>query len=213
MRRTSVGGRQCREYTVTDEAGGTLLTARAFVWDREIVIADPDGVPCISICRSRIFALNGRAAVREFPSKRDLGVVTRSGTLRDSHGAVRGRFQDARSLRQRTRESLFQAAGDAVLSAGEGSVPSGPDSFVINAGGRQAGTLTYARLPFAREVEQSPPSRMSELALRLLPSRSRNMWRSLNAPRGWKLKRSAPVETDPRLQLAAALFAIELSRW
>ena len=33
MTRTGVGGRQCREYTVTDEAGGTLLTARAFVWD------------------------------------------------------------------------------------------------------------------------------------------------------------------------------------
>lgn len=213
MRRSAVGGRQCREYTVTDEGGGTLLTARAFVWDREILIADLDGVPRISICRSRIFALNGRAAVRELPSKRDLGMVTRNGTFRDSRGTVRGRFQDARSLRQRTRESLFQAAGDALLSGGEGSVPSGPDSFVLNTGGRPAGALTHAKLPFAPGTEQSPPSRVSELASRLLPKRSLSIWRSINAPRGWRFERSVPLETDPRLQLAAALFAIELSRW
>lgn len=213
MRRTAVGGRRCREYTVTNEAGRTLLTARAFNWDREMLIAHPDGTPCISIIRSRAFALNGRAAVRELPSKGHLGVVTRNGTFKDSRGAVRGRFQDARSLRQRTRESLFQAAGEALLSAGEGSVPSGSDSFVLNAGGRPAGTLTYAKLPFARENEQSAPSRMSELAARLLPNRWRNMWHSINAPRGWRLERSAPLETDPRPQLAAAIFAIELSRW
>lgn len=213
MIRTAIGGRQCREYILTDEAGGTLLTARAFIWDREIVVAGPDGAPCISVRRSRLFALNGQAAVIELPSKRHLGEVTRNGTFRDSSGAVRGRFQDARSLRQRTRESLFQAAGEALLSAGEGSVPSGPDSFVLNVGGRTAGTLTYAKLPFAREDKPSPPSRMSQLAARLVPSRVRNRWRSLNDPRGWKLERSAPLETDPRLQLAAALFAIELSPW
>lgn len=212
MSRTVVGGRKCREYTLMNEAGDSLLTARAFIWDREILVAQPDGIPCISICRSRVFVLNGRAAVRELPSKRHLGLVTRNGTFKDELGAVRGRFQDARSLRERTRESLFQAAGDALFSV-EGSVPSGPDSFVLNVDGRPAGVLTYAKLPFRGDGEQPPPSRLSELASRLLPRRSQDAWRSLIAPRGWRLERSGTIEAHPRLLLAAAIFTIELSRW
>ena len=213
MTRTAVGGLQCREYTVTDEARRILLTARAFVWDREIVVAGPDGAPCMSIVRGRAFALTGRASVRELPTGHELGVVTRNGTFSDPGGKVVARFQDARSLRQRARESLFQAAGDALLNAGEGSMPSGPDSFVLISGGRETGTLTYAKLPPAAEDDRPAPSRIHALASRLLPARSRNMWRALNAPRGWKLERSRPLGADPRLQLAAAIFAIELSRW
>lgn len=210
MSRTAVGGRQCREYTVTDETGGTLLTARAFNWNREILLAHPDGTPCISIIRSRAFALNGRAAVRELPSTRDLGHVRRSGTFSDELGVIRGRFQDARPRRERTRETLFHAAGEALLSAGEGSVLSGPDSFVLNVAGRPAGALTYAQLPIRGEPDKAPPSRLSKLARRL-PGHSR--WRSINTPRGWRFERVATIEGDPRLQVAAAIFAIELSRW
>jgi hypothetical protein len=35
----------------------------------------------------------------------------------------------------------------------------------------------------------------------------------MNAQRGWRFERLAAIEGDPRLQVAAAIFAIELSRW
>jgi hypothetical protein len=213
MTRAAASGRQCRDYTLTDEAGSTLLTARAFNWDREIVVAYPDGSACISILRSMAFAVSGRAAVRELPSGRALGRVTRNGTFSDELGAIRGRFQDARTRRDRARESLFHAAGEALLGAGEGSMPSGPDSFVLNVAGRRAGTLSYARLPSHGKDEAAPPSHLLALASRFLPGRSRDAWRSMNAQRGWRFERLAAIEGDPRLQVAAAIFAIELSRW
>lgn len=213
MLRAAAGGRQCRDYTLTDEAGSALLTARAFNWDREILVAYPDGTPCVSIRRSIAFALSGRAAVRELPSGRNLGRVTRNGTFSDELGAIRGRFQDARTRRDRARETLFHAAGEALLGAGDGSVMSGPDSFVLNVAGRQVGTLTYEELPSRGKAERAPPSRLSELTSRLLPGRLRNSWRSVNAPRGWRFERLATIEGDPRLLVAAAIFAIELSRW
>jgi hypothetical protein len=67
-------------------------------------------------------------------------------------------------------------------------------------------------LPFTRASEERAPA-PSRLRDRIVPQVMRSALQSLNAPRGWKFVRSHASEDDPRLQLAAAIFAAELSRW
>ena len=212
MDRGTAGGRQCRDYTVADDGGRQLLSARAFNWSRDIVLADSDGTPILMIRRSRIFALSGRAVVLELPAQRPIGEVGRSGRFSDSTGQMRGRFRDARSARERASESVFQAAAEALLGNGD-SVASGPNSFLLDIDGVLAGTLSYSEIPLGRNTEPAVPSRAARLASRLLPARSLKALRALTAPRGWKFHHLAPPPEDPRVQIAAALFAIELSRW
>ena len=209
-RRTSVHGRACREYEVATEAGDVLLVARAFLRGREMSVATPDGHAVFSILRSRAFPLTGTAVVKELPSGMLIGTVTRNGTFRDSTGAVRGRFRDARSLRERSKESAFQAVMETIFST-DGSMPSGPDALVLHVEGTLAGALTYGILPIAGT--DAAQTRGPTRAKALIPRFLRNMWRSLNAPRVWKFSRVGGRTGDPRLELAAALFAAELSRW
>lgn len=211
VRRTSVDGRACREYEVTADGGEVLLVARAFLWGREMSVATPDGRGAFTVLRSRLFPLTGKAAVNELPSGLPIGTVTRSGTFRDSTGAVRGRFRDARSFGDRAKESLFQAAMEAILSTGGDSVPSGPDALVLHVDGAIAGTLTYGTLPFGSDADaQRAPA---DRATRVFPRLLREAWRSLSAARAWKFVRFEETAGDPRLELAAALFAAELARW
>jgi hypothetical protein len=210
--KTSVDGRACREYHVLDGQGAVLLVARAFLWGREISVSQPNGHTVFTVLRSLAFPLTGKAAVKEVPSGLAIGTVTRNGTFRDSAGVVRGRFRDARSLRERATESLFQGAMEAIFSTGADSMPSGPDALVLQIDDAIAGTLTYGTLPFppANEAARGATSRSRRT---VLPRFMRKAWRSLHAPKGWKFVRLRAIEEDPRLQLAAALFAAELARW
>jgi hypothetical protein len=88
---------------------------------------------------------------------------------------------------------------------------SGPDALVLEVGGEIRGTLSYERIPDGEtETEEQPASRA-------LTSRVRNRlaraWQSFQQARGWKLVRSPQPKGDPRLEIAAAIFAAELSRW
>jgi hypothetical protein len=209
-RKTSVEGRACREYHVTTESGLVLMSARAFTWSRTIEVGGVDPRASFAIERSRAFPLTGKASVRANPSGPWLGTVSRSGTFRDAAGVIRGRFLDARSLPERARESLFQGVMDALLIGDGESVPSGPDAFVLRVGEAVEGVMSYGRLPFgsAEDTAASEPARTQ-----FVPKALREVWQSLNAPRGWRFVRTVPVGGDPRLQLAAAIFAAELSRW
>ena len=212
VRKTAVNGRSCREYDVTDERGVIRLSARAYTWSREILVSGEDRSASFAIVRSRAFPLTGRAAVRLAASSSTLGTVARNGVFRDASGVVRGRFVDARSFRERARESLFQGIMEALLAGDGESVSSGPDGYVLQVGDAVAGTLTYGVLPFTRSAEERAPA-PSRLRDRILPRALRGALQSLNAPRGWKFVRSHSGEADPRLQVAAAIFAAELSRW
>jgi hypothetical protein len=97
---------------------------------------------------------------------------------------------------------------EAVLTTGSDSQPAGPDALVLHVDGAPAGTLTYGALPF---VPGGAPVRRS--ASPMLPGFLRRKWQSLNAPRGWKFVRTSISDADPRLQLAAALFTADMSRW
>ena len=207
-RRSSLNGRACREYDVTDAAGGVLLGVRSFIWGRAITVTDSGGRVVFTIVRSRAFPFTGKATVTEMPSGSPLGTLHRSGVFRDSAGVIQGRFQDARSFRERTTESVFQAVMETILATGADSMPSGPDALVLHVDGAPAGTLTYGVLPFvpAKAASQRSPNSM-------LPRFLRKRWQFLNAPRGWKFVRSYVIDADPRLQLAAALFAADMSRW
>jgi hypothetical protein len=210
-RRTSVEGRACREYDVSDEEGTVLLLARTFLWGREIAMTKPDGQAVLTVLRSRAFPLTGKAAVKELPSGSTIGTVNRNGMFRDSRGVLKGRFRDARSLRERMAESVFQGVMETILATGADSMPSGPDALVLQIDDVVAGTLTYGALPFPSRHDAaltSPRSRRT-----VLPRFVKKAWQSLIAPRGWKFVRLRESDADPRLQIAAALFAAELSRW
>jgi hypothetical protein len=211
LQRTTDGGRACRDYTVRDEAGVPLLTARAFNWGRDIVVATADATPVLTLRRSRMFPLTGRVAVLELPALARIGTVRRSGTFSDAAGRRLGRFRDARRASARAREGILQAAFELVIVAGE-SVPSGPNSFVLEVDGAAQGSLMHATLPFSMEPAVAAPSRVEQLT-RWLPARARSALRIVSAPRGWQFHRSSPTPDDPRMHIAAALFAIELSRW
>jgi hypothetical protein len=195
---------------VTDEHGVVVMSARAFTWSRTIHVTDPAGRASFDIERSRLFPLTGRARVRAVPSGLPLGTVSRNGTFRDAGGEIRGKFVDARSLRKRVHAGLIQGAMETLLSGVGDSVPSGPDSFVLQVGRAFQGTLRYGVVPFPAENEGAAAAPRQ---LRFVPHVLRRFWQSLNAPRGWKLERTHLGADDPRLQLAGAIFAAELSRW
>ena len=208
-RRTSIGGRAARQYDILDTKGSLLLAAHTLVWSRELTVHPPAGEPVLTIVRNRTFPLTGRAAVNELPAGSLVGTVSRDGSFRDPAGAIRGKFVDARSLRERTKASLLQGGMDALLAAGDDvAAASGPRSFVLQTTGGATGTLIYGRLPFAEPVAQAPGKLLERLPLRL-----RRAWTSIEAPRGWKLQRTPSPDDDPRLLLAGALFAADLAGW
>lgn len=211
-RRTSVHGKACREYHVATADGSLMLTARAFFWRRTLDVRAGDGSPFMTICRRRAFALTGRADVLEQPSARPLGTVSRNGTFRNAAGRVCGRFRDARSFGERSSESLFHGVLGTIFQSDGGSVVSGSDKFVLEQGDEQRGTLAYTLLPFPYPAPAVMPGRPARVLPRWAPRLFRNAWHSLNAPRGWRLERVTAGE-EPRLELAAAIFAAELSRW
>ena len=110
------------------------------------------------------------------------------------------------------RESLIQGTLDALVTGEGSSSVSGPDSFVLEVGGAVRGTMKYQAVPFGRSTPTGMATR-SRLGAILQAVRKR--WRSMNEPHGWKLARSdgGASAADPRLDLAAAIFAAELSRW
>ena len=212
VKRFTTDGRSGREYVLADQNRRALLVARAFTWGREIAVNFPDGAPSMSIVRSKAFAFNGKAAVIEAESGRTLGRVSRNGIFSDPAGAVQGRFRDARSTRERARLSLFQGIFEAIFGGDGNSVAPGPDVLVLEVGGKIRGTLSYERIPNDEaEPERDPGSR--KLARSVLRARLARAWQSFQQPRAWKLARSSQPDGDPRLEIAAAVFAAELSRW
>jgi hypothetical protein len=213
-KRASADGRKCRDYVVYDAAGVTLLTARAFVWSRDIAVlsADGPGEPVMVLRRRHSFPLTGKVDVYEAAGRRRLGVVSRSGRFVDADGRRIGRFSDARSVRARALEGVLASMVEAMLD-GSDSMVSGPSGYVLVLGGKAAGTLGQTRLPF----ETGPAAETGGTAgvfQRLIPTRARKLLPDRRGPRGWKLERAArELPCDPRLYLAAALFAVELSHW
>jgi hypothetical protein len=214
-RKAEVNGSTCREYHVTDERGSVLLRARAFVWRRAVVVTTPDDSPSFFIIRSRVFVLTGRAEVKESLTNRLLGIVSRNGTFRDAAGAVRGRFRDARSFSQRAQETVFQGAIEVLLQAADESISSGPHSFVVlTTANTVCGTLSYGILPFPHPAAAAVPTGSASPRPwhRLVPRLLIDRWHSMSAPRGWRFVR-LDSDDDPRLEIDAAIFAAELSRW
>lgn len=210
--RSVSGGRAARDYVIYDDAGSPLLGAQTSPWQRDILV-QMSGEPFDRVLRLRrrlSFPLTGRVDVYDAAAAR-LGVVSRSGRYRSASGRDAGRFRDARTLRDVAREGAFSAMMDALLGAdGTTAAGTGPSGFVWLVDAQPIGTLGRARLPFGggAAAAAGPTRRLSVFTSRL---------RALvapAAPQGWKLERLQPaLAGDPRLVLAAALFAIELSHW
>lgn len=208
--------RRCRDYHVCDAVGTALLSVRAFVWGRDMVARDAvTRAPMLLVRRRRLFPLTGRVDVLEPAAGRRIGTLHRSGRFVDASGRALGRFRDARSLREKTGESVFQAALEALLDGdGSSSYPSGPEGYVwIGPDGAVAGTLARRMLSFAPGSDNDHAPIPAGLRA-AVAARVRGLVRGLTAPRGWLLERAAPpAGADPLLVTGAALFAVELSRW
>jgi hypothetical protein len=216
VERSVSSGRATRDYVIYDDAGALLLTAQTWPWRRDIVVqtATEPEQQFLLLRRRLSFQLTGRVDVYDEARGR-LGTVSRSGRYRDSRGRVTGRFRDARSFGHRSREAVLVGVLDALLG-GDGTTADtgGPGGYVWLVGSEVMGTLARARLPStvddAAGASPSAPTIAGRLAA--FGERLRAFVRA--RPQGWKLERRVPRSPgDPRLILAAALFAIELSHW
>jgi hypothetical protein len=216
VQRAAAGGRACRDYVIYGDDGSRLLTARAFPWRRDIPLqfAPNFDRALLTLRRRRSFPFSGKVDVHELPGSRRIGVVSRSGRYRDAHGKIAGAFRDARTFRDHAKEGAFLAVMQALLGGdGTDSSASGPSGFIHLVANRPAGTLSRARLPFAITPTRTTPKRTNPLRA-LLPRRLGDALFERTASRGWKLERTVPqAAEDPRLYVAAALFAVELSHW
>jgi len=213
VERSSVDGRSCRDYVAYGNDGARLGSARAFPWRREIPLhfAPALDLSALILRRRRSFPLTGKVDVLDMSAHRRIGVVSRSGRYRDAHGRAAGAFRDARTLGDLAKEGLFQTAMEMLLGGESGSTGSGPTGFVHIVAGKPAGTLGRAALPFPTSASAERPESPG-LLRKLLPRRLDNALFN-PVPRGWKLQSTAADVHDPRLRLAAALFAVELSHW
>lgn len=215
VERAQHDGRACRDHTVRDASGTPLLVARAFPWDRRIVVRHahhPDAV--LLILRRRVsFPLTGKIDVLDASGHGRLGVVQRNGAVRDAHGAIVGRFADARSGRRRTAEALVEGLGNAIVG-GDGTVPGGSSAsaYMYLRDGRVVGRLTRGALPFDVGSD-APPSPVAAGIGRILPRRLRDALLKRQGS-GWRFERDVvPPGDDPRLAVGGALFRVELSHW
>jgi hypothetical protein len=215
VERSSIDGRSCRDYAIYADDSTRLGSARAFPWRRDIPLhfVPALDVPALLLRRRRTFPLTGKVDVLELPAHEKIGVVSRSGRYRDALGRPVGAFRDARSLGNRAKEGAFLAAMEALLGGdGTASTGSGPSGFVHVVAGMIAGTLARGPLPFLTTPSSDTRSESRNLLRKILPRRLGDRLFNL-APRGWKLVNTMPDAQDPRLRLAAALFAVELSHW
>lgn len=219
VQRAADAGRACRDHTVRDASGVPLLEARAFPWDRRIVVRHagrPDDM--LMILRRRVsFPFTGKVDVLDAAGQARIGVVQRNGGVRDARGAIVGRFVDARSGKRRTAEALVEGLGNALVG-GDAAVAGGSSAsgYRFLRDGRIIGDLARRPVTFDLEREAAASPLLSGIA-RVLPSRLREKWRRTSSTRresGWCFERSAvPADEDSRLAIAGALFMVELSYW
>jgi hypothetical protein len=177
--------RRCRDYHVRDLTGNALLTVRAYLWGRDIDAHDAHArQPVLRVRRRHLFPITGVADASALAGDRQLGTVHRSGRIRDAGGRPLGRFRDARSTGQRTRESLLQGVFEAVLGGdGTTTLASGPDGYVW----------------------ASPEHVVLGTLRRGAPGAPRGSWLLERSPETFGY--------DPLLVTAAALFMVELARY
>ncbi|HSA55496.1 MAG TPA: hypothetical protein VLE53_07315 [Gemmatimonadaceae bacterium] len=215
VERTRSGGRACRDLTVRDSSGTALLVARAFPWQRDIVVcrADRPNAAWLVVRRRRSFPLTGKVDVVDVANAARIGILNRSGRVRNARGALLGRFADARSGKRRVVESLVEGVGNAIVGGDStGSMAASTREYTYAREGRVIGRLTRGRPPFAVAPARSSSSPLSRVA-HLLPARLRAALLDAQ-PSGWEFVREETVaDDDPRLPVAAALFVVELSHW
>jgi hypothetical protein len=220
--RAKEGRTACRAYVIYSAEGVALLEGRAFDWRRDIVIrsvTDPGRGVVLLLRRRLLFPFNGKVDVYDERRAR-IGTVSRSGWFRAVDARTEGRFRDARSLSERGREAVLLGVLDAV-SGGEGTVAdaSVASGFVWLVGNTPVGTLARAELPFTTQTASAPANATPAppgLSVARLSRMGRRLGRLVGyrAPQGWKLERvAATAPADALLVTAAALFAIELTKW
>ena len=220
--RATHSGRACRDYVIFDSTGSACFEARAFPWRREIVIRanTPPHLPVLTLRRRRSFPLTGTVDILNEDGDR-IGTVRRNGVFRAQDRHV-GRFLDARTMRERTREAVVIGVLDSLFGGdGTTAIGSAPNGFVWLRGSTVVGVLTRAAASFLAESPHTEANRDTTRphasAYPSLIARVIDRFRRLarpDAPRAWKLEQRDPAHAaDDRIVIAAALFTIELSQW
>ena len=216
-------GKACRVITLSDATGVKELEAVAFTWQRDIVVsavarsAAADSAVARTIAgfvirRRRSFPLTGRLDVFAGPGETRIGIVSRSGRVWDGAGNAQGRFRDARTAGDHAGETAFEFVG-AILTGSEGGDPGRmPLERRWLVGRVEQGRLMRAKWPFDPDEGARVPAAGG--LSRFLPAKVSAFLRGVAAPATWRFDWK-PLEppVDPRLPVAAALWAVELSHW
>jgi hypothetical protein len=212
VRRDQREGTACRVITLSSATGAAEFEAVAFTWRRDIVvraIASPhEG---FVIRRRRSFPFTGRLDVLATAGETRIGILARNGVVKDGSGNACGRFRDARTTGDRAGETAFEFVG-AILTGSEGGDPGRMPlerRWII--GSAEQGRLMRAKWPFDPDGAPDPsPGGIS----RFLPAKVGAFLRGVAAPATWRFDwRPLEPSVDPRLPVAAALWAVELSHW
>jgi hypothetical protein len=196
------GGRQ---YAVQAPDGAPRGHATALHWGRRLELTGVDDAPWLVVRREALFLVTGRARVLASDG-RPSGWVRRDGHY-GVDGTVRGRFRDARSLRNRASEGVVLALGDLLAGLDGDTVAGSTDAFVLEVDGGFVGSLILRR-------RAASPGDTDARGGHHLAGRIRDAWSTFTTPRAWCLSTEPTVEArDGDLLIAAALFTAELSRW
>lgn len=206
------GKQRWRAYSIHASDGAVRMTGEARRVPGPLRVCDaPTGDEIVAARPRRSFPLSGRYDVTQAGTR--IGVIARTGRVRDADGNTIARFRDARSLREHVGEGLVTMVVEGVLAGDSGAgIGPGASGYVILADDAPIGTLARGRLPFAIDAPDREPSRFDRAA-RTVRRVLRKGPRPARHPSGWTLDvPSEPTMPEPLL-LAASILAIEVALW
>jgi hypothetical protein len=203
-----------RRIELFDAAGQPLARALVPRRGRSIVVetAVPTVVTPVTIAIRRLFPLTGRVDIVDTQTGARLGGTSRLGVVRRADGRVVGRFRDARTTRSFLGEGVFTVILAFFIGGSDSDAGTSASELRWIVDDRTRGELTRAQWPFGPEQPPVPRAQRTGIA-RFIPERLSRALRGLADAPTWKLELEAQTSDDGRLTLAAAIFAVELSRW
>jgi hypothetical protein len=203
-----------RRIELFEAAGVPLMTVLVPRRGHTITVepAEADAMPAVTITVRRLFALTGRVDINDTRTGARLGGTSRLGVVRRADGRVLGRFRDARSMRSFFGEGVFTILLALFIGGDDSDGGTSASTLRWMVDGQVRGQLSREGWPFGPDRPPVPRAQRRGLA-RFIPERVARLLRSLGEAPAWKLELDPQSSGDERLTLAAAIFAVELSRW
>jgi hypothetical protein len=205
------GKQRWRVYSIHTSDGTPCMTAEARRVPGPLrVCAAPTGDEIVAARPRRSFPLSGRYDVMQGGTR--IGVITRTGRIRDADGNTIARFRDARSLKEHVGEGVLTMVVEGMLGGDSGAgVGPGPSGYVLMGKESVLGTLRRGRLPFTVDEPPAEPRRVVRAVERV--RRVLRVKSGARHPSGWTLELPDEAPIAEPLLLAAAMLAIEIALW